>query len=171
MTFEHQGNQWSITHHSCWQWPEKVNKDQSPLPTLSGTLSGDVANLLRVHYSQRSLTFSQTTDTGFWIQLYISFTHEKTQPGQVIHPPTWCHISLRTLSYYHSLQQSWPRSLPLSPIPRYMYAAEVSVKSTSTAFRTFVQCPDFYRGWSQQDKEVSRMQDKIWGDILFWFFP
>lgn len=154
--------QWSITHRSCWQWPEKVNKDQSSLPTLSGTLSGDVANLLGVYYSKHSLTFPQITG----IQLYVSFTQEKTQPGQGIYPPyVVSHLFTYTLTLSF-ITGILPRSLPLNAVPYYVYPAEISVKTTSTASRTSVQCPDFYGAWSQQD-EVPHMQGKNWGDILF----
>lgn len=55
-----------------------------------------------------------------------------------------CHNFSCTLSYYRSLQLSWPRSLPLNSVPCYMNPAEISEKTTSTAFRTSV-VPGFLR--------------------------
>lgn len=37
---------------------------------------------------------------GPWIQLCISFIHEKSQPGQAPHLPEPCHISSHTLSLH-----------------------------------------------------------------------
>lgn len=94
--------QWSITHRSCWQWPEKVNKDQSSLPTLSGTLSGDVANLLGVYYSKHSLTFPQITG----IQLYVSFTQEKTAWAGYLSPlcgVASLHVHSHIIIHYRNL--------------------------------------------------------------------
>ena len=59
------------------------------------------------------------------------FLTRKLSLGRLSTPPVWCHMSSCTLRYYNSLQQSWPRSLPLNPVPYYMHPAANSVNSTS----------------------------------------
>lgn len=155
--------QQSITHHSCWQWPEKVNKDQSSLPTLGGT--PDVANLLRVYYSKCSLTFCPRPQGVLNTALCIIYSWEISAWAGSPPPCAVSHLFTNAL-----LTHLLPRSLPLNSVPYYMHSAETPMEPTSAAFRTFVQGLPVYRGWSQHNG-VSRTPDKIWRDILFWFSP
>lgn len=92
----HQKIQWYTTHHSCWQWPENVNKDQSSLPNLSGTLSGDAANLLRVYYSKHFLTYPRPQTKASEYFTYRLLTRTLSLGRQSI---PLCETLLR----YHSL--------------------------------------------------------------------
>lgn len=152
--------QQSITHHSCWQWPEKVNKDRSSLPTLGATL--DVANLLKSVKQQMFPYFPPPATRG---SEYSSVYHLLMRNLSSPHPCAVSHLFTNPL-----LTHLLPRSLPLNSVPYYMHWAEISMEFTSVAFRIFVQGLPVYRGWSLHNK-VSLTPDKIWRDTLFWFSP
>lgn len=152
--------QQSITCHSCWQWPEKVNKDQSSLPTLGATV--DVANL-RMYNSKCSLPFPPRPRGALNTALYIIYSWEiSAWEGS---PPPWAVSHLFTNTLLTHL-------LPRNSASKFcaILHAEIAMESTSAAFRTFAQGLPVYRGWSQHSK-VSRTPDKIWRDTLFWFSP
>lgn len=119
-TFEPQKIQQSITHHSCWQWPEKVNKEQSSLPTLGVT--PDVANLLRVHYSKCSPTFLPRPWGVLNPALSIIYSWEISAWVGSPPPRAVSHLFTKPL-----LTLLLPTRLTLNSVPYYMHWAEISM--------------------------------------------